>query len=212
VHTTLLSLIFTGELAPGCNIAEAELSTRLGISRTPLREALLLLEQEGLLESRPRRGFSVTHLSANVVGEVYPILGVLESLALRSSDPAAAQGAADELDELNEAMLAAEHPEEAERADDLWHQRLLRDCENARLLAMIESTKRLAHRYEALFAHEAWDLTASAEQHRDIASALRGGRVTEAAARLEDNWQRGLAVLTQWLTSRESGSARQDMA
>src|ERR1041384_548116 len=81
----VLERIVRGELAPGVRIKESRLAEELGTSRTPLREALIHLEQEGFVRSELAHGFSVESLSGREVRETYPILWTLEVLALRSS-------------------------------------------------------------------------------------------------------------------------------
>lgn len=83
--------ILSGVLAPGERLVEAQLTERFGTSRAPLREALRLLGQQGLVEHLPRRGVRVTELSARDMTELYGLRDVLErfalDLALRSGPP-----------------------------------------------------------------------------------------------------------------------------
>ena len=74
-------MIFAGELKSGARVTEIALSRRLGISRTPLREAFRALTAEGLLEPLPRRGARIATLTAELVDELFPIMGALESVA-----------------------------------------------------------------------------------------------------------------------------------
>lgn len=93
VAEKLHALIFSGSLKPGERLVEERLTERFGVSRPPLREALRLLEQEGLVERRPRRGTIVTPLDANDVREIYSLRWALERLAIELAlpleDPAA---------------------------------------------------------------------------------------------------------------------------
>lgn len=77
----LRHLIFSGELGPGTDHLESELAQNLGMSRTPVREALLVLEAQGLLDVRPRKGVRIKPLTADDLIEVYDILIELESAA-----------------------------------------------------------------------------------------------------------------------------------
>ena len=79
----LRALIFAGELPPGSDHLESELAEKLGMSRTPVREATLVLESQGLLEVRPRKGVRISALSADDMREIYEVLTELESLARR---------------------------------------------------------------------------------------------------------------------------------
>jgi DNA-binding GntR family transcriptional regulator len=77
----LRHLIFTGALPAGSDHLESELAERLGMSRTPVREAALTLDGQGLLEMRPRKGVRILPVSVEDMGEIYDVLTELESLA-----------------------------------------------------------------------------------------------------------------------------------
>ena len=79
----LRQMIFSGDLPPGSDHLESELATALGMSRTPIREAALTLESQGLLEMRPRKGVRILPVSPNDMREIYDVLTELESLAAR---------------------------------------------------------------------------------------------------------------------------------
>lgn len=77
----LRTMILDGDLAPGERLQEIELSTRFGVSRTPLREAMKALASEGLVTLTPNRGASVSKLKPEEVAEIFPVMGALEALA-----------------------------------------------------------------------------------------------------------------------------------
>jgi len=79
VAELLRARIFSHELAPGCWIDEQAIAEELGISRTPMREALKVLASEGLVVLKPRRGCYVAQLSEQDLDEVFPIMALLES-------------------------------------------------------------------------------------------------------------------------------------
>ena len=83
----ILDRIHRGDLPPGSRVRDGDLASQLGVSRTPIREALLHLAQEGVLDAAMGRGFRVRRLDAVELREVGDILGSLESLALRLSPP-----------------------------------------------------------------------------------------------------------------------------
>ena len=87
--TQLRDRILSGELRPGQRIVEEELCARLGISRGPLREALRLLTQQGLVEHLPRRGSRVVEWSSDDVLQLFELRGVLERHAVESAFPLA---------------------------------------------------------------------------------------------------------------------------
>ncbi len=86
----ILDRIHRGDLPPGSRVRDSDLASQLGVSRTPIREALLHLARDGVLETAMGRGFRVRPIDAAELREVGDILGALESLALRLSPPASA--------------------------------------------------------------------------------------------------------------------------
>lgn len=83
IARTLRSEIFTGKLAAGATLPERLLAERLEVSRTPVREALIILQSEGLVELVPNRGASVRTITADDIVEIYNLRGLLESHAAR---------------------------------------------------------------------------------------------------------------------------------
>jgi DNA-binding GntR family transcriptional regulator len=83
----LRSMIMSGELLPGDRLPENSLTAQLGVSRSPLREAMAVLEQEGLIVQAPRRGAVVAPLTAHDIYEIYTLRAQLEELAVRLGVP-----------------------------------------------------------------------------------------------------------------------------
>ncbi|HET6576810.1 MAG TPA: GntR family transcriptional regulator [Gemmatimonadales bacterium] len=202
VYRQVLDRIHRGDLPAGARLRDAELASQLGVSRTPVREALLRLAREGVLDSSMGRGFRVRSLDASELEEVGAILGALESLALRLS----AEPPPDRLDRLAELDRRLEQT----RGDavvcldieDEWHRTLLEGCPNRRLLELIASLRQVPRRYLAAFMRDAGRLSLSTLPHTKIAHALRDGGRDSAAAVFEQQWRRGLAELGAWTAGR----------
>lgn len=77
----LRAMIFAGELEPGMRVTEIALARKLGVSRTPLREAFRELAADGLLEPMPRRGARIASLTVELIDQLFPIMGALEALS-----------------------------------------------------------------------------------------------------------------------------------
>jgi DNA-binding GntR family transcriptional regulator len=88
VRDELAGWLNDGRLKPGQRLEEERLARAMGVSRTPLREALASLARDGLVDAVPHRGFRVPALSVEVVRDLYPIIGSLEALAVRLSGSA----------------------------------------------------------------------------------------------------------------------------
>lgn len=197
IRQAVLQRILRGELPPGSRIVESKLSETLGVSRTPLREALLHLEQQGFVRADLAKGFSVEPLSQREVREIYPIIWTLEGLALRSVGPLL-KASLPELSRINHSMAAAEgDPALALELDTQWHQALLKHCPNQRLLMLLAGLKLAAHRYEYLCMDDGALIATSVAQHTGIIEAIANHKLELAIDRLEENWQFGMELLLQ---------------
>jgi len=196
LHGALRDLIVTGKLQGGEKLNERELSRRLKTSRTPLREALLHLEREGLVRSDLRRGFTVQLLSARDVREIYPVLAQLELYAVRTSArfvPALLP----RLARINAEFARARSPGRALDLDTLWHDTLMSRSTNARLAAMVGNLRLSIRRYEHLYMAEGHLTAISVAQHKAIMAAFRRGDIKLALAELEENYRFGMQALLQ---------------
>ena len=193
VREELLARMRAGDVEPGEGINEVQLANELGVSRTPLREALIALESEGQIESENGKGFRFVPLSAQEFEDLAPIMGALESLALELSS-------VDDLRPIGErlAALAAEFDQEVvEHAlviskDDEWHSIMLSACSNRRLLDVIASVRGAFHRYESLLVPNDVMVERVAAEHAEIAKHLAKGDVPGAIVALKANWMNGM--------------------
>lgn len=188
-------LIVEQALAPGARINESRLSEQLGVSRSPLREALSSLEADSLVRSEHDRGFFVPNLSSQEVRELYPIGRELDLLALRTIRHYSA-ATIRELKRLHRAFLSARKvSEEARVIDTLFHSLLLETCPNRRLLATLAPIKVAIERYERLYMSDERDVARSAEHHQHIIDALEADDIEAAVTALAKNWNYGFERL-----------------
>lgn len=207
IREEVLARLIRGEYPIGTRINEGKLADDLGVSRTPLREALAGLAQEGVLELKPNRGFWLSPVTADEIREMYPIIGALEVLALRSSDPAKLYANAPKLIKMADAMPGTDGAT-AGAKDDQWHDELLKYCPNQRLLHLIKAQKTVVHRYERAFFQKPERVNQSIQQHRRIAEALQAHDIETAAHELRDNWEVGMQVLIDLLGDVPERAAR----
>lgn len=130
VYQKLLEEIRSGKLFPGSRLREIELADRLGVSRTPVREAIRLLEGDGLITHLPRQGATVRRLDYAEVMELYEMRAVLEGTAARLAARTASPVEIEELERLNAALEAAETAAEAARLNRAFHATLLDAAKN----------------------------------------------------------------------------------
>src|SRR5262249_55563968 len=129
VHASLRDRIVEGRFPPGSRLPDVQLAAELGVSRTPVREALLRLVREGLVDSDPNRGFFVAPLCRRDVLETYPLVWTLECLALQCCGPPSSD-LIKALRQINADMAAV--PGDAPRRQELdlcWHQTLVEPCD-----------------------------------------------------------------------------------
>lgn len=145
VYEYISHKIQIGELKPDEKISESSICEVLQVSRTPVREALIQLADEGILENLPRRGFTVKSIDINKVNEIYPIIGVLEGLAARTAIKYVTEK---ELDSLEYCIFKMDdyinnHDYENYYKKQLeFHQILIASCGNAELINLIEKLKK----------------------------------------------------------------------
>ena len=196
-------MILDGALPAGERINEVHLAARLGVSRTPLREALMGLAAEGAVTSVPRLGFYVVPLSAEELGHLYPMRSILDPAALRLGGlpPPERIG---RLKAINASLAAATDPLEAVRLDDEWHLELLAGCSNPILLGFIEQMMWRTRRYEIGLMKGRTNVEHSTGDHEKVIEALEAGDLDSACAALEANMKSGLQPILDWLAAREA--------
>jgi DNA-binding GntR family transcriptional regulator len=196
------AMIVDGQLAGGERINEVHLAERLGVSRTPLREALNRLASEGALIAKPQRGYFVRPLSLDEFEQLYDMRPLLDPEALRLAGiPAPKQ--IESLEKLN-AKLAAARGETAIKLDDEWHSELIAGCPNRVLIELIENMILRTRRYELALMRETKHVATATDDHKRILAALRAGDLERACAALKRNMQSGKPPIVAWLKAREA--------
>lgn len=198
VHHAIVDRILRDELRPGARISDTALARDLGVSRTPIREALLRLEREGFLDADIGRGFFVKPLSVREVRETYPVLWTLEALALRGTGAPTPERRA-EMDRINAALEGEDDPERRIDLDGEWHRTLLEPCGNEYLMGLIANLKWVIRRYEYAYMQNAGYIPISTRAHVEIAERVSAGDVEGAVPLLENTWRFTMQSLLGWL-------------
>lgn len=198
VRAVLEALIRKGELSGGTRLEEQELSRRIGVSRTPLREALIALEEDGLVQSSPNKGFSVVHANEALVREIYPILAALEGAALRLSAPLL-MAALPDLKAINDSLSRATNKSRQYELDMNFHDRLTCGCGNPRLLKLLETHWTQARRFDGAHRRGTANREGSCREHAEILRAIEMGQFGAAVETLTTHWRKGEDVVINWL-------------
>ena len=188
VHDYLRNEIFSNRIPAGTRLVEGRIAKQINVSRTPIREALHILEMEGLVESIPRVGYRVKELRWEDVEELCEIRAVNEILAakwaMKRITPQELVAMKHNIDTA-EAEIQAGHPEYFVERDAEFHEMLVKASGSQRLLELCQMLRRhmLRYRIESLYVAEA-GLTAVAG-HRRILTCLekKDDKGVEAAIR-----------------------------
>ena len=190
VCETLRDAIRKGVLKPGERLMEIQLAEELGVSRTPVREAIRKLELEGYVIMMPRRGTYVANLSIRDVNEVFEIRTSLDSLA---SGLAAERITDDELERLQRLLVIIGGYVEANDMDKIvetdteFHDLLYQASRNTRLVGIIFNLREQLTRFRTTSMSFPGRLKATLEEHRRIVEAIAQGDVKEAQQAAEDH-------------------------
>jgi DNA-binding GntR family transcriptional regulator len=203
IHARLRDRIIAGGFPPGSRLQDVRVAAELGVSRTPVREALLRLVKEGLVESDPNRGFFVAPLSRTEVLEIYPIIWTLECMAVEASAPPTAPQM-QALRHINEEMASvAADPLRRLELDMRWHHTLVELSGNQRLMDLLAGLKQLVRRYETVYMQDQSLVRQSTRDHTAIVAALGQKKTKLAVQLLQENWRRGM----DWIVKRLDESA-----
>jgi DNA-binding GntR family transcriptional regulator len=181
VQVELREAILAGTLQPGTRLRAEALAERLSSSRTPVREALLLLAREGLVEIEPRRGASVRAFDAADVSELYEVRALIEPHAAALAAQRIDAEALARLTALHERSLAHDASDEASVAQQLalnedFHRLILEAAASRRLTAAMSAVSGIPRALRASFWRDRDQRAQSLFCHRELAAAIGAGR------------------------------------
>jgi DNA-binding GntR family transcriptional regulator len=202
--TALRQAIRSGQFVPGEHLGEVELAARLGVSRTPIREALRVLEAQGLVEILPNKGARVIRWSTEDLEEIYDLRSMLEShAAFRAAtriqppalrllfelcaqmDDAVARSGSDDLVRLSE-------------LNNQFHGEIIRAADSPRLSASLASVVQVSLVARTFAKYSREELARSMNHHRELTAALESGAAEWASAVMKSHV---LAARTASLTA-----------
>jgi len=208
VFNTLRQAILTGELKPGERLMEIHLANRLGVSRTPIREAIRKLELEGLVTMIPRRGAEVAQITEKSMSDVLEVRRAMDALC---AELACERITEEELARLKDAcanfekVTKTKDVKEIAKADVQLHDIILQATGNARLVQLVNNLSEQMYRYRFEYIKDFSQHERIVEEHRIIYESLVSrdkSKASEAAKVHIDNQKK--AIIRQIRLDRES--------
>ena len=200
VFNTLRQAILRGEMEPGERLMEIQLAQRLGVSRTPIREAIRKLELEGLVIMIPRKGAEVAHITEKDMKDVLEVRSTLEELVVELAIKNVTDEKIEELKCANkvfESAIVSKDAANIVEADVKFHDILYSMTNNARLIQIINNLREQMYRYRLEYVKDARTHSIIISEHNDIIKQIRDKNVPVAKT-----------VIHQHISNQEKGISR----
>lgn len=175
VFNTLRQAILKGELKPGERLMEIQLAQRLGVSRTPVREAIRKLELEGLVLMIPRKGAEVAEITVKDLEDVLEVRTALEELAVKDACENITEEQLEKLEQANEAFRKALEGDDliaCGKADMEFHEIIYDATNNRRLIQILNNLREQMYRYRMEYLKDRDMYPVLLEEHKAIRKAL----------------------------------------
>ena len=211
-YRAIRDAIVDGTLAPGERLNDGDLAEWLGVSRTPVREALTRLEQAGLVQTKPGRYTRVSPLDVRAVRAAASVTAAMHELAIREALPNLSAAELDAMREANarfDSALRRNDPDAALAADDDFHGVPVMACANHAVHAVLEQFTPVLRRLERL-RFSSLSGRGSVAQHDQIIALCEAGDIEAAVAATRANWQALLPLLDTALPGSDQAEAGPD--
>lgn len=199
--------IIDGTLQPGEKLNDAELAEALGVSRTPVREALQLLEVQGLVQMQPGRDTRVTTIEKEDILKMYSTLSALHALAAELAAPLILPEQIETLKQLNAEFAQAietGQPYQAMELDEQFHGIIIDAADNPYISSFSASLQIHIRRYKYVFLKRPFpSANASVREHEALVAALEKGGGKSAAEIMKQNIWRPMTELQQFISKEE---------
>ncbi len=195
VYQNLKTWIVQGVLEPEEKLRDIDLAAQLGVSRTPVREALRRLEDEGLVETKHNAWTRVSAVPFNLAERIYPIISTLEPLALEMAFESLTPENFAQMRELNtelEQALILGDAQKAALVDSAFHDVFITASRNPELIAILGGLKTNHIRLEITYWQAGTQALQSVQEHARLIAALGQGNLEQAKRELAWNWIRAL--------------------
>ncbi len=185
VYEELKEQILKGKIVPGTRLMEVELAKNMGVSRTPIREAIRKLEEEGLITIEPRRGAYASQISVKDMVDILEVRQDIEGLAAFFAATRMTEKEKEELKKASDSYnlaVAEGNTENMIAHDTRFHRIIVESCNNKILVHMIEQLQELVLRFRYIYYGDFRRAENMPEEHFQIMEAIREGRAEDARA------------------------------
>jgi transcriptional regulator, GntR family len=178
IFETLRKAIINGEIKPGERLMEVAIAEQMGVSRTPVREAIRRLEAEGLVTMVPRKGTHVSELSAKDIIDVLEVRGALDKLATSLAAKRMKPQQLRALESIHKQFVSCvekENIEGAVKKDIEFHDAIYAASGNSRLIGVLSTLKEHIYRFRVIYLRDMNIAEYVEQEHEEILNALREG-------------------------------------
>ncbi len=175
VFNTLREAILKGELKPGERLMELQLASKLGVSRTPIREAIRMLELEGLAVTIPRKGAEVARMTEKDMEDVLQVREALEELAARIACDLITEEQLEQLKIERDAFVESTKTKDIKKiaeADVAFHDIIYAATDNAKLVGMLSNLREQIYRYRVEYLKDEENYPKLFQEHQEIYESL----------------------------------------
>ena len=201
VYEQILSAILSGEIVPGERLIQETIACQINVSRTPVREAFLRLEREGVLEAAGRGGFQIRDINEKEIQDLYLAREAVEGFAAKLLAGALSQEQAQNIETAvrSEMGLKSIHKEEHFHANRTIHRTIVAQTGNGILLDMFDSIWNRGISIRSFAAYPIPDSQENREQHLLLLDQIKTGNVDEAETAMVAHIREGLDNHVRWL-------------
>ena len=211
VFNTLRQAILKGELKPGERLMEIALAEKLGVSRTPIREAMRKLELEGLVVMIPRRGAQVANITEKDLNDVLEVRIALENVAIEKACTRMSE------EDMGRLWLAAKEFERTmaegnlvrlAEADVAFHEIIYRASDNKRLNQVLNNLREQIYRYRVEYLKEEETRNVLVKEHEELTKAIRQRDVKKAQEISFQHIENQRRAIIQSIEAEEAGKEK----
>lgn len=175
VFNTLREAILKGDFAPGERLMEKQLAERMGVSRTPIREAIRKLELEGLVIMVPRKGAEVARITGKDISDVLEVRATLEALAVKLACKKMSDQELKDLEVVNDAFKKAADSKDVKtliEKDVEFHDIIFHSSDNEKLIQIINNLREQIYRFRVEYIYKMTSYDGLVSEHEEIVKAM----------------------------------------